>query len=185
VDRQAVRRGDHYPVEILWCGNSGGNGWMFPAAVSRQLELDCEGKSVLHLFGGRASFGLRLDIDPETRPDVLGDAWLPPFGRETFDVVILDPPYASCCAEEKGALFRTAGWIARQRVVWFHTLWTSGSHGLKPERAWLVRVGDNRHVRALQYFQIASRPGPLSHFARGPAIKYNRWLRQPGGLALG
>ena len=50
--------------------------------------------------------------------------------------------------------------------------------------AWLVRVGDNCHVRALQYFAVVTRPGLVKHFQRGPAMKYNRWLAQPNSLQL-
>lgn len=169
-----------YPVEVLWCSNRRGNGWMFPREVARQIEDDCAGKSVLHLFGGRASFGLRLDLDPLTQPDVIGDAWLPPFRRDSFDVVILDPPYVRFSAQ--GALFRAAGWIARERMIWFHTIWGTQAYGLKAERAWLVRVGDNCHVRCLQYFRVVGKPGPVKYFKRGPAMKYNRWLVPQKGL---
>lgn len=172
---------------MLWFGNVHGkkvNGWSFPAAVRRQLERDCAGKRVLHLFGGLSTFGMRLDVDPATKPDVIGDAWLPPFARDSFDVVILDPPYVRFNAQVRCALFRAAGWIARERVIWFHTIWASQAYGLKCERAWLVRVGDSCHVRCLQYFQVYAKPGPVKYFKRGPAIKYNRWLAQPGGLPL-
>jgi hypothetical protein len=162
-----------------------GNGWSFPPAVRRQIERDCEGKTVLHLFGGKSSFGTRLDVDPATTPNVIGDAWLPPFGPQSFDVVVLDPPYVSMNAQMKTALFRAAGWIARERVIWFATQWQAASGGLRAERAWLVRVGDSCLVRCLQYFTIAERPGPVSSFKRGPARKYNRWLAQPEGLPLG
>jgi len=171
-----------YPVEVLWCGNVHGkkhNGWSFPAAVRRKLESDFSGKSVLHLFGGLSTFGTRMDIDPVTRPDVLGDAWLPPFAKSSFDVVILDPPYHHINANVKGALFRAAGFIARETVVWFHTVWASSGLGLSPERAFLVRVGDTCACRCLQYFRVVSQPGPVRYFRRGPAMKYNRWLIQP------
>lgn len=168
-----------YPVETLWCGNNragSGNGWCFPPGVRRRIVSDCEGQSVLHLFGGASTFGTRLDIDPITRPDVIGDAWLPPFGRESFDVVVLDPPYVRFNAQIKTAMFRAAGWIARRRVIWFATEWVAATGGLRIERGWLVRVGDNCHVRCLQYFAVAERPGPVNHFVRGPAMKYNKWL---------
>ncbi len=179
-----------YPVEVLWCANSKGRGgrgysdplgWKFPRAVEKQLMADCTG-STLHLFGGRASFGVRIDIDMRVRPDVLADAWLPPFGPCSFDDVILDPPYIRLNSQEKNALFRAAAFVARKRVIWFHTLWASTPPGFSPDRAWLVRVGDSSHVRALQYFAIRRRLGPVKAFLRGPAVKYNRWLAQPGAL---
>ena len=80
--------------------------------MRKLLQADTEGKSVLQLFGGLSDFGIRLDIDPTVRPDVIGDAWVPPFKRDSFDVVIIDPPYFRLNAQEKNALFRAAGWIA-------------------------------------------------------------------------
>lgn len=177
-----------FPVEVLWCANARGsqsNGWSFPRAVDRRLQLDCAGKRVLQLFGGRATFGTRMDVDSIVTPDVIADAWLPPFAKDSFDVVIIDPPYERMNAQMKCALFRGAAWIARERVIWFSTIWMASAAGMKPERSYLVRVGDNCYVRALQYFRV-----PASHdkyatphyFGRGPAMKYNRWLAQPGYL---
>ena len=176
------------PVEVLWCPNNrqgAGTGWKFPPAVKRHLIADYEGKRVLQLFGGRSTFGTRLDIDPIVSPDVMGDAWLPPFKRDSFDVVILDPPYFHLNAQEKTALFRAAGWIARERVVWFSTIWQAATGGLSLERSWLVRVGDSCQIRCLQYFKVIAKPGPVERFNRGPAMKYNRWLSQPQALPFG
>ena len=153
-------------------------------AVEAQLVRDCKDKRVLQLFGGRSRFGLRMDIDPTTDPAVIADAWLPPFAKDSFDVVILDPPYIHLNAQMKSALFRAANWIARERVVWFSTVWCAASDGLSLEAAWLVRVGDSCAVRALQYFRIRTKMESVNRFRRGPAMKYNRWLAQPGGLAL-
>jgi hypothetical protein len=168
------------PPEILWCPNThaGGNanGWRFPSAVAKHLEAEFADRKVLQLFGGQSKFGLRLDVDPIVRPDVLGDAWLPPFRRDSFDIVILDPPYFHMNAQMKTALFRAAAWIARDYVVWFSTVWQAASGGLRLERSWLVRVGDSCHVRCLQYFTIKHKLGPVPHFNRGPAMKYNKWL---------
>lgn len=175
-------------IEILWCGNARqgrGNGWSFPPAVRRRLIADTTGESVLHLFGGRSTFGTRLDVDSIVHPDVIGDAWLPPFARDSFDTVVLDPPYFHLNAQAKTGLFRAAGWIARTRVIWFSTVWMAGSGGLDFERGWLVRVGDSCQTRALQYFKTRpdKRP-PVTHFSRGPAMKYNRWLAQPRSFAF-
>lgn len=71
------------PVHVLWCPNARrgrSNGWSFPPTVGAQLRADFAGKSILHLFGGRSTFGTRMDIDPIVTPDVIADAWLPPFG---------------------------------------------------------------------------------------------------------
>lgn len=181
------------PVQTLWCGTNRprkkfgkrANGWSFPPAVRELLLQECVGKTVLHLFGGRADFGFRLDIDPSTQPDVIGDAWLPPFDRDSFDVVILDPPYFTLQQQEKLALMRIAAWIARERVYWFHTIWIPGDRSLALEKAWLIRVGDQCAVRCLEVFSVREpKIEPPRYFERGPAMKYNRWLQGQQELAL-
>lgn len=176
---------------VLWCSNQrtrSGNGWSFPPAVERQLRKLTAGQRVFHPFGGRARFGLRGDIDPTVRPDVIADAWLPPFRMDAFDVVILDPPYVHLNMQMKNHLLRAAAYVAKDRVIWFHTTWIAGAgrNRLAPEASWLVRVGDSCAVRCLQVFQV--KPGskviPHAYFTRGPAIRYNRWLIQPECLPL-
>lgn len=138
---------------------------------------------MLHLFGGLAKWGTRLDIDPSTRPHVLGDAWLPPFGKNSFDIVILDPPYIGINQQMKQALIRGAAYVARERVIWFHTMWIAGDAQCRLERAWLVRVGDSCACRCIQVFRTPKvKTAPRLHFTRGPALKYNRWLVQPERL---
>lgn len=145
--------------------------------------------SCLHLFGGLASFGMRLDIDPSTKPDVIGDAWLPPFGRDSFDVVILDPPYKGpfrqLNCQKAHALFMAAGHIARRYVIWLHPVWIAQPVNYHFEKGWLVRTGKNCFTRALQLFSVGTGPKkciPVRKFERGPAIRYNRWLAQPESL---
>jgi len=174
-------------IDVLWCSNNRhgrSNGWSFPPKVERLLRDLTDGKRVGHLFGGMSRFGVRLDIDPVTRPHVIGDAWLPPFVRDAFDVVILDPPYIGINQQMKQTLLRSAAWIARERVVWFHTQWIAADARMKLDRAWLVRVGDSCAVRCIQVFTTSpEKQRPRLYFSRGPAIRYNRWLS--GQLPLG
>ncbi len=174
------------PCEVLWCGTNRPrkkfgqrrNGWSFPPAVRELLLQECKGKTVLHLFGGRADFGCRLDIDPLTRPDVIGDAYLPPFARDSFDVVILDPPYTNVRQQEKTALMRAAAWIAREHVYWFHTISIATDRHLPMVRMWLCRVGDQCAARVIQKFEVRepkALPLKPGEFERGPSVKYNRW----------
>ena len=96
--------------------------WAFPAEVAELLQRETEGQSVLHLFGGRAQIGLRLDADRSTTPDVVGNAFYPPFRCESFDAVICDPPYEM--TDSNGAWVQcvgVAGCLARKRVWWFST----------------------------------------------------------------
>lgn len=61
-------------------------------------------RDILQPFGGRAELGVRLDINPDLGPDIVGDAHDLPFMDETFDCVILDPPYSD---EEASELYGT------------------------------------------------------------------------------
>jgi hypothetical protein len=145
--------------------------------VERHLQGLTEGLSVLHLFGGKSSWGVRLDIDPQLAPDVIGDAWVPPFKRDSFDVVILDPPYVHFSTSEIHILLRSAAWCARKLVIWFSTLWVDQTSYLRYVRGWLCRLGDRSVVRCLEVFEpIAQKALPLVWVEQGPAIKCNRWM---------
>lgn len=174
-------------IGVLWCSNQRqgrSNRWAFPPAVDRHLRKLTAGKSVLHAFGGIAKFGTRIDIDQSVRPHVIADAWLLPFRKDAFDVVIIDPPYLGINQQMKHQLLKAAAYVARESVIWFHTQWIASDTKLSLRRAWLVRVGDSCSVRCIQVFRVNSRhkPIPTMHFTRGPAIKYNRWLAGQTGL---
>lgn len=137
---------------------------------------------MLHLFGGMSKFGVRLDIDRVVKPHILGDAWLPPFAENSFDVVVIDPPYSYMTQYERHALFHAAGFVAREMVVWFDTIWAADYRALKLRKCWLVRPRSNCYIRCLQIFKKVGSIYPVRDFKRGPAKKYNRWLSQPRGL---
>jgi hypothetical protein len=169
------------PVEVLWCSNRRNepkrSGWSFPSAVGKKIEELCAGGTVLHLFGGQSSFGMRLDVDRATNPHVIGDAWVPPFKAGSFDTVVLDPPYFQLDREQLGQLMMATAYVARFQAIWLHQLWAPSQFGFSLDRAWMVRVADNHYVRCLQLFRRTARSvNPPKYFTRGPQMKYNRWL---------
>lgn len=174
---------------VIWCRNSGGNGWSFPPAIATLLQELTKGRTVLHLFGGLARWGTRLDIDSTVNPHVRGDAWLAPFRRDSFDVVILDPPYSGINQQLKQYVLRSATFVAREHIYWFHTMWITGGAGLRRERSWLVRVGDACACRCLIEWRVVATEKAvptLGRITRGPALKYHRWLGgSAGGLPFG
>lgn len=174
---------------VIYCNGHGGgsNGWSFPRPIERRLQRELAGLSVLHLFGGRSKFGTRLDIDASTDPDVLGDAWMPPFAKNSFDCVILDPPYVQFGRHVRQNLGMIAAWIARSRVVWFSSFASTSFPKCSIEKWWTVIVGNDCYVRQLAYFRpLATKLDPMKvHITRGPAIRYNRWKHQPQGLPFG
>lgn len=172
--------------ETLWCSNARqgrSNGWSYPPNVETLLRQITEGNTVLQLFGGLAQWGVRLDIDPIVKPDVIGDAWMPPFKRDAVDVVIIDPPYSGINQQMKQLLLRGAAYVARERVIWFHTQWVAPDSGMQRRRSWLVRVGDSCHCRCIIEWAVSPHKQlPALWFTRGPALKYNRWLVGNVGL---
>ena len=78
----------------------------FESRLLDLLRLSTSAK-ILHPFGGKAEFGIRVDINPDTKPDYIGDAHnLDMFEDNTFDLVILDPPYSD---EYSVKLYATKG----------------------------------------------------------------------------
>ena len=66
----------------------------FEKKLLRELNVDPEKHKILQPFGGKAEFGVRVDINPEVKPDYLENAHnLSMFKDNAFDLVILDPPY--------------------------------------------------------------------------------------------
>jgi SAM-dependent methyltransferase len=93
-------------------------------------------EQILHPFGGRAELGLRVDIEPTREPDVVADAHKLPFDDESFDCVVLDPPYSD---EEARELYGTPP--LRPAV------YTKEAVRVLREGGWLVVYGDREPAR--------------------------------------
>lgn len=86
----------------------------FPLHFEKKLiKLLGEPTKILHPFGGMAQYGLRCDLlltHPMagnfrdnvlwTPPEIQGDAHHLPFQDNSFDLVILDPPYSNAYSRE-------------------------------------------------------------------------------------
>lgn len=117
-----------------------------------------------------------MDIDPITKPDVIADAWAPPFGKDSFDAVVIDPPYVNFGSHAREQLGRNAAWIARTRVVWFSPFAATSLPGCSIVKWWTVIVGNDCYIRQLSLFRPrADKLEPYKFVSRGPAVKYNRW----------
>lgn len=94
---------------------------------------------ILHPFGGKAEFGIRIDVNEEVQPDVIADAHNLPFADGLFDLVLLDPPYSDEYSERlyatKGVKFKeyTAEAVRVLKegsyLVMYHYLATPGIQG--------------------------------------------------------
>lgn len=108
----------------------------YPRTVLERLQAvfpDVRERRTLHLFAGSVPKGLhtRVDINPDTTPDVVGNAYdLPELlrGRGPFDLVIADPPYTGPDARkrygttpiDKARVFRA---MAATREIVGHVAW--------------------------------------------------------------
>lgn len=157
--------------------------WAFPVEVADLLKRETDGMTVLHLFGGRAGWGLRLDADRATRPDVVGNSFWPPFRCASFDAVICDPPYAM--TDSNGAWVQcvgVAGCLARKKVWWFSTdQMGTGFHGLHARRWWAVIVSPRAPLRYLVEMDRLRHPSACHPIPRkgerqfAPALKKYDW----------
>ena len=97
----------------------------FPLHFEKKLlRLYDNPKLILHPFGGHAEFGIRCDIRTShelkdgrvipINPDVVCDAHNLPFSNNTFDFVIVDPPYSN---EESAEMYKTGKLFPSKYVV--------------------------------------------------------------------
>jgi SAM-dependent methyltransferase len=112
----------------------------------------------LQPFGGRAELGIRCDLDPSLEPDHVCDAHDLPFPDESFDCVILDPPYSD---EEARELY--AANLPKLRP----SVYTKEAVRVLKRGGWLVVYGDreprrppccNHHSRILVVLRPGHRP---------------------------
>ena len=136
----------------------------FPKYFEKLLiELLGHPKLILHPFGGRAEFGLRVDIKLIVKPDVVASASRLPFHSNKFDLVILDPPYSDkestklygtgrvplkAAIKESIRVLRPAGWLAL-----YHRLVLPRPRFTILRCRIAVGVGPNHELRICQVFQ--------------------------------
>lgn len=63
-------------------------------------EMNCDDPaSVLHLCSGSVRVGITVDIRPEVRPTLVADARSVPLPDESFNYILIDPPYSETYAD--------------------------------------------------------------------------------------
>ena len=77
---------------------------MYPASFIPKILpwFRCERREILHVCSGGLpkGEGIRVDIRPEAKPDVVADGRALPFADEAFPAALLDPPYSAHYAKE-------------------------------------------------------------------------------------
>jgi hypothetical protein len=101
------------------------------------------GKDRLHLCAGSVKDGTTCDINPATHPTVLCDLELGiPFKDNSFDTIIIDPPYAT----EKAMDLYGVPLISVPKLLSWKAIWAIyvANRGPKPLRACQVWVKKSR-----------------------------------------
>lgn len=77
---------------------------MYPAGFIERIRpwLQCERKEILHVCSGGLppGEGIRVDIRPEAKPDVIADGRALPLKDSSVAAVLIDPPYSENYARE-------------------------------------------------------------------------------------
>lgn len=129
-------------------------------------ELGCDDPSkVLHLCSGSMLTGVRVDIRPEMKPDIVADARAVPLPDECFDYVMIDPPYSEEYAENlygtgasyplPGQLMREASRLTRPggRIGFLHFQVPMTRKPLRCVRVYGVTGGAGFTIRAWSLFE--------------------------------
>jgi hypothetical protein len=102
---------------------------LWPDSIEEFLKTLFMGKT-LHVCTGMSLLGdIRLDLDLNNNPDIIGDASRLPIATDGVDTVLCDPPY--------NGKFQWNHWmleelprVARQRIIFQHWFIPANKHGL-------------------------------------------------------
>ncbi len=127
--------------------------------------LRCERREVVHVCSGALppGEGIRVDIRPEAKPDVIADGRALPFADGTIAAVMLDPPYTKHYARElygvdyprPAHLLREAARVVRPggRVVFVHYITPRPPPALRFVRALGLSTGFDMPIRAVSVYE--------------------------------
>lgn len=127
--------------------------------------LRCARSEVLHVCSGclPKGEGIRVDVRPEAKPDVIADGRHLPFDDESQSAVMLDPPY---CKEYADSLYRSEYPLPRHllieatrvvrpsgRIVFVHYITPKPVPGMFFVRSFGLSTGFNMPMRAVTVFE--------------------------------
>jgi hypothetical protein len=101
---------------------------LWPEEVSVVIKDLLISKS-LHVCSGLSPLGdIRCDLDPANKPDVICDASKLPFGDESFESVLCDPPYNGKF-QWNHDLLQELSRVAKRRIIFQHWFIPADPHG--------------------------------------------------------
>ena len=153
---------------------------MYPAAfIPRILPwLGCKRSEVLHVCSGGLppGEGIRVDIRPEAKPDILADGRKLPLDDNSIAAALLDPPYTEFYARElygteyprPAHLLKEASRVVRPngRIGFVHYIVPNPPPGCSVVKVFGLSMGFGYPMRAVTIFE----KGQTSLFAE-PALR--------------
>lgn len=147
----------------------------YPVGLIEKLlpRLGVDRTRILHVCSGalRRGEGIRVDLRPDARPDILADGRALPFADGTIDAILIDPPYTEQYARDlygvdyplPSHLLREAARVAKPNAVigFVHYLVPMPPDGCRHLKTHGLSMGFGFPMRAVTMFvrDQASLPG--------------------------
>jgi SAM-dependent methyltransferase len=140
---------------------------MYPASFIQKILpwLRCDRSEVLHVCSGGLAKGegIRVDVRPEAKPDIVADGRALPLDAGSVAAVLIDPPYSEHYAKElygtdyprPAHLLREAARVVRPngRIGFVHYIVPNPPDGTRFVRAFGLSMGFGYPMRAVTLFE--------------------------------
>ena len=141
--------------------------------IERVFELIGKPETILEPFAGTSKLGVSIDLNCNVHPNIVADAQKLPIKDESFDCVLLDPPYSDIYVQHYSDLdqrirrtkpkfgfykaFTEAGRVVKKGgfVVLLHTLIPKNLGRDRFRRVATIGIssGPNKRIRCLSIFK--------------------------------
>lgn len=150
------------PQPVIWFDafpDGGGYPKRFMEWAHREMECDDPG-GVLHLCSGSVRIGVTVDIRAEVNPQIVADARQVPLPDESFNWIMIDPPYSETYANnlygtgttypKPGELLKEAARLCRTGglIGLLHFIVPVTRRPLKIRKVYGITTGNGTAIRA-------------------------------------
>ena len=93
--------------------------------IERVFELVGKPQTILEPFAGTSKLGVGIDLNRNGSPTIVGDAQQLPIRNDSFDMVLLDPPYTQTYVEHYALLHQPVH-RTKPKFRFYHALHEAG-----------------------------------------------------------